>query len=106
MHQHARAVEIPHFGVIGPYIEKWATMRDPLDKGPITKSTYSVKDSGFPRTVILALRQDFVVSAGFSLEQRNDKAVACYDNKDELGELFVRIADIRTSSLASVCLTD
>jgi hypothetical protein len=38
-------------------------MRDPLDKGPITKSTYSVRDTGFPRTVILALRHDFVVSS-------------------------------------------
>lgn len=43
-HQHAKAVDIPHLGVIGPYVEKWATMKDPLDKGPITKSTYSVKE--------------------------------------------------------------
>jgi len=97
VHQHARAVEIPHLGVIGPYIEKWATMRDPLDKGPITKLTYSVRDTGgFPRTVILALRQDFVVSSELSLEQRNDKAVACYENRDELSELFVQIADVKT----------
>lgn len=60
VHQHAKAVEIPHLGVIGPFIEKWASMKDPLDKGPITKSTYSVKEPGLPRTVILALREDFV----------------------------------------------
>ena len=107
-HQHAKAVEIPNLGVIGPYVEKWATMKDPLDKGPITKSTYSVKDPSVPRTDILALREDFVTSAGISLDQRPDRAVACYDPafKDELNELFTKISGVNTSSLASVCLTD
>lgn len=45
IHNHARSVEIPGFIIIGPFIEKWATFKDPLDKGPITKSTYALKES-------------------------------------------------------------
>lgn len=38
----AKAVEIPGLAIVGPFIEKWATLRDPLDKGPIERSTYSM----------------------------------------------------------------
>jgi hypothetical protein len=55
----AKAVEIPGFGIIGPLIEKWAMSKDPLNKGTITKQTFSLKDSQFLRNVILALTEDF-----------------------------------------------
>ena len=60
IHVQAKAVEIPGFGVVGPQIEKWALSKDPLNKGTITKSTFSLKDSAFLRTVILILQEEFV----------------------------------------------
>jgi len=41
IHSHNKAVAIPGFGTLGPHIEKWATLSNPLNKGPI-----STKDSG------------------------------------------------------------
>lgn len=60
IHDHSKAVEIPGLIIFGPLIEQWATFRDPLSKGPISKSTYSFKESPYLRTVIAALNEDFV----------------------------------------------
>jgi hypothetical protein len=49
MSNNAKAVEIPGFGTIGPLIEPWSYHRDPLNKGNITKSTFSVKDTPYIR---------------------------------------------------------
>jgi hypothetical protein len=68
VHTHAKAVEIPNFAILGPYIEKWATLKDPLDKGPITKSTYPIKEPSQLRTVITALNDSFVNQASLSLD--------------------------------------
>ena len=59
-HTHAKAVEIPNFAIIGPYIEKWSTFKDPLVKGPISKSTYPMREPSQLRTVIMAINEDFV----------------------------------------------
>ncbi len=61
IHGHSKAIEIPGFAIFGPYIEKWANYRDPLDKGPVTNSTYSVKETPYLRTVIAALNEDFTL---------------------------------------------
>ena len=64
VHSHAKAVEIPSFAIFGPLVEQWTDYRDPLAKGPITKRTYQLKNPHFVRTVIAALNEDFVSSAG------------------------------------------
>jgi len=74
--------------ILGPYIEKWQHSRDPLDKGTVTKSTFSIKDT--PKTVIAAINDDFAEAANLVLEGRGDRAVASYDNsqRDEILQFF------------------
>lgn len=90
LHGQAKAVEIPNLVILGPFIEKWANLKDPLDKGTIVKSTYTVKDTTFVRTVIAALNEDFVQAGNLSLETRGDKAVASFNKsqREEILSLF------------------
>lgn len=90
VHNRAKAVDIPGFCVVGPLIEEWTKLRDPLNKGISTKTTFSLKDSAFLRTVIMALHEDFVNSAGLSLDSRSDKAVVQYSKNpnDEVYKVF------------------
>lgn len=44
VHTHAKAVQIPGFGIVGPLVEEWVTLRDPLNKGPIERKTFQLKD--------------------------------------------------------------
>ena len=37
VHNRAKAVDIPGFCVVGPLIEEWTALRDPLNKGPSNK---------------------------------------------------------------------
>jgi hypothetical protein len=60
VHQCSKAIEIPGFAIIGPLVQEWQTLRDPLDKGNISKSTFNYKESEAPKTVIMALCENFV----------------------------------------------
>ena len=39
IYQRGKAVEIPGFGVFGPLLEEWATLKNPLEKGDITNNS-------------------------------------------------------------------
>jgi len=82
VNQCGRAIEVPGFAIIGPLVQQWQTVRDPLDKGNITKSTYNFKESESPKTVIMALCEKFVSEAQLTLEHRGEKAVASYNQEE------------------------
>lgn len=109
INQYNKAVEIPGFAIVGPLIQQWQTLRDPLDKGTVTKSTFNFKESNMPKTVILALNEDFASEACLTLEHRGEKAVASYDSqqRDEILSAFAhQVVQVNPSKIASVCLTD
>lgn len=57
----------------------------------------------------MALHEDFVDSAGLSLDSRSDKAVVQYSRNpnDEVYKLFQgQVSPLNTTKIASVCLTD
>ena len=40
--QQSKSLEIPYFGIIGPVVKKWQTLRDPMDKALNNSSPYSL----------------------------------------------------------------
>ena len=63
VHQSAKAIEIPGFLLIGPQIESFTLLRDPLAKGD-AKESYSVKDTVLDRKILIGLNQKFLTEAG------------------------------------------
>ena len=79
IHDQAKAVEIPGFGVFGPLLEKWVGLKNPLDKGPISSSTFPLKHPSSLRSVIAILNEEFIELASLTLDTRSDKAVASFN---------------------------
>ena len=79
IHDQAKAVEIPGLGIFGPLLEKWASLKNPLEKGPVQTSTFPLKHSFSIRSVIAILNEEFIEQAGLTLDTRSDKAVASFN---------------------------
>ena len=50
-----KGLEIPGFGVFGPVVEEWSTLRDPMEKGPVRSSPFSLKKADLLRPTVLLL---------------------------------------------------
>jgi len=54
-----KGIEIPHFAIFGPIIDKFSLLKNPLDKGPANDS-FAQRNTLNP--VIAILSEDFVDS--------------------------------------------
>ena len=84
--EQVKGLEIPGFGVFGPVIEEWSTLRDPMEKGPIRSSPFSLKKADLLRPTVVLLEQDFLDKSNINISNHSDKAVFPY-NKDNFKEL-------------------
>ena len=50
-----KGIEIPGLGIFGPIIEEWSTLRDPMEKGPIRTSPFTLKKGDLLRPTVLLL---------------------------------------------------
>ena len=84
--EQVKGLEIPGFGVFGPVIEEWSTLRDPMEKGPIRSSPFSLKKADLLRPTVVLLEQDFLDKSNINISNHSNKAVFPY-NKDNFKEL-------------------
>lgn len=104
---HGKAVEISGLAIFGPVVDKFVTLKDPLDKGPGRKQGL-VRERG-PTPVITVINEDFTGASDCQIDYKSDKAVGMYNKADrkEVTELFAnQVVPVNTTSIAKVCLTE
>jgi len=67
VNEHNQAVEIPGFAIIGPHIEKWNSLRNPLDKGINERLPNVMKE----KQIVLSLCEDFANNSDVQIESDN-----------------------------------
>ena len=74
VNEHNQAVEITGFAIIGPHIEKWNSLRNPLDKGINERLPNMFKD----KQIVLSLCEDFANNSDLQIEHDN-KVLSTYN---------------------------
>lgn len=74
--QKGTAIEIPSFAIFGPIIDKFASLKDPLEKGP---ARGGLTPKSVLNPVIAVINEDFVESAAAQIDFKSERAVGLYN---------------------------
>jgi hypothetical protein len=86
VNEHNQAVEIPGFAIIGPQIEKWHNLRNPLDKGINERLPNSFKE----KQIVVSLCEDFATQGDLQIDNHDSKSITTHSRaqRDQIHELF------------------
>lgn len=107
VNEKGKAVEFPNLAIFGPINDRFANMRDPLDKGPARRGPLPKKTGIDP--VISIINEDFLDSSGAAIDYKSEKAVGVFSKQDrkEILELFGNsVSSLDLTSISKVCFTD